>query len=44
VKWNPTRTWSVPDNKPIAVTGGVVGLKGNLAPEGAIVKVAGLKT
>ncbi|MFM7989431.1 MAG: dihydroxy-acid dehydratase, partial [Candidatus Fonsibacter sp.] len=25
-------------------TGGVVGLQGNLAPEGAIVKVAGMKT
>jgi dihydroxy-acid dehydratase len=29
-------------DKPITVTGGVVGLKGNLAPEGAIVKVAGM--
>ncbi len=28
---------------PLSGTGGVVGLKGNLAPEGAIVKVAGLK-
>jgi dihydroxy-acid dehydratase len=28
---------------PISKTGGVVGLKGNLAPEGAIVKIAGLK-
>ena len=28
--------------KPISVTGGVVGLKGNLAPEGAIVKTAGM--
>lgn len=27
---------------PITATGGVVGLKGNLAPEGAIVKVAGM--
>jgi dihydroxy-acid dehydratase len=27
---------------PLAPTGGVVGLKGNLAPEGAIVKVAGI--
>jgi dihydroxy-acid dehydratase len=27
---------------PISKTGGVVGLKGNLAPEGAIVKVAGM--
>ncbi len=30
-------------NKPLSLDGGVVGLKGNLAPEGAIVKVAGLK-
>jgi dihydroxy-acid dehydratase len=30
-------------NKPISQDGGVVGLKGNLSPEGAIVKVAGLK-
>ncbi len=29
--------------KPIYPTGGVVGLKGNLAPDGAIVKIAGLK-
>ncbi len=29
--------------KPIYPTGGVVGLKGNLAPEGAIVKIAGLE-
>ena len=29
--------------KPITPTGGVVTLKGNLAPEGAIVKVAGMK-
>ncbi|NDF11946.1 MAG: dihydroxy-acid dehydratase [Proteobacteria bacterium] len=29
--------------KPISKTGGVVTLKGNLAPEGAIVKVAGMK-
>jgi dihydroxy-acid dehydratase len=29
---------------PITQTGGVVGLEGNLAPEGAIVKVAGLET
>ncbi len=31
-----------PVDKPITETGGVVGLKGNLAPEGAIVKVAGM--
>ncbi len=32
-----------PYNDPITPTGGVVVLKGNLAPEGAIVKVAGMK-
>jgi dihydroxy-acid dehydratase len=31
-----------PVETPITRTGGVVGLKGNLAPEGAIVKVAGM--
>jgi dihydroxy-acid dehydratase len=31
-----------PVETPITKTGGVVGLKGNLAPEGAIVKVAGM--
>ena len=30
-------------SNPITPTGGVVGLKGNLAPEGGIVKIAGLK-
>ena len=34
--------WCGLPTKPITVTGGVVGLKGNLAPEGAIVKVAGM--
>jgi len=32
-----------PIETPITKTGGVVGLKGNLAPEGAIVKVAGME-
>lgn len=32
-----------PIEKAIYPTGGVVGLRGNLAPEGAIVKIAGLK-
>ena len=31
-------------SKPLAPTGGLVALKGNLAPGGAIVKVAGMKT
>ena len=33
-----------PTSRPITSWGGVVGLKGTLAPEGAIVKVAGLKS
>ena len=33
-----------PTSRPLSKTGGVVGLKGNLAPEGAIVKVVGLKS
>jgi dihydroxy-acid dehydratase len=33
----------VPVSKPLSPTGGVVGLRGNLAPEGAIVKVAGMQ-
>ena len=32
-----------PTSAPLSPTGGVVGLKGNLAPQGAIVKVAGMK-
>src|ERR1700723_962177 len=42
VKWNPDQAVFYPANKPILATGGVIGLKGNLAPEGAIVKVAGM--
>ncbi|MDH3474908.1 MAG: dihydroxy-acid dehydratase [Rhodospirillales bacterium] len=33
-----------PVSAPLSTTGGVVGLKGNLAPEGAIVKIAGMTT
>jgi dihydroxy-acid dehydratase len=43
VKWNPDQDVIRPANDPITTTGGVVTLKGNLAPEGAIVKVAGMK-
>jgi dihydroxy-acid dehydratase len=43
VKWNPDQDVVRPADKPITVTGGVVGLRGNLAPDGAIVKVAGMK-
>jgi dihydroxy-acid dehydratase len=32
-----------PVSDPLSPTGGVVGLKGNLAPDGAIVKIAGMK-
>ncbi len=32
-----------PTSAPLSPTGGVVGLRGNLAPQGAIVKVAGMK-
>jgi dihydroxy-acid dehydratase len=42
VKWNPQQDVVRPADKPITVTGGVVGLQGNLAPDGAIVKVAGM--
>jgi dihydroxy-acid dehydratase len=42
VSWNPDQDVVLPANNPITPTGGVVGLKGNLAPEGAIVKVAGM--
>src|SRR6266540_2747804 len=42
VKWNPGQDVVRPADKPLSPTGGVVGLKGNLAPEGAIVKVAGM--
>jgi dihydroxy-acid dehydratase len=44
VKWNPDQDVVLPATKPLLPTGGVVGLKGNLAPEGAIVKVAGMQT
>ncbi|TPK61654.1 dihydroxy-acid dehydratase [Mesorhizobium sp. B2-4-19] len=42
VSWNEHQDVVRPANRPITQTGGVVGLKGNLAPEGAIVKVAGM--
>jgi dihydroxy-acid dehydratase len=42
VKWNKDQDVVRPAHKPLSGTGGVVGLKGNLAPEGAIVKVAGM--
>ena len=42
VKWNSDQDVVRPADKPLLATGGVVGLKGNLAPDGAIVKVAGM--
>jgi dihydroxy-acid dehydratase len=42
VQWNDHQDVVHPADRPITPTGGVVGLKGNLAPEGAIVKVAGM--
>jgi dihydroxy-acid dehydratase len=42
VKWNDKQDVVRPASDPITKTGGIVGLKGNLAPEGAIVKVAGM--
>lgn len=42
VAWNPEQDVVRPTASPITPWGGVVGLKGSLAPEGAIVKVAGL--
>ena len=43
VRWNADQDVVWPANKPITKTGGVVGLRGNLAPEGAIVKIAGME-
>ncbi len=42
VTWNPDQKVIHPATAPITPTGGVVGLRGSLAPDGAIVKVAGL--
>jgi dihydroxy-acid dehydratase len=43
VKFNENQDVIRKTSNPITVTGGVVSLRGNLAPDGAIVKVAGLK-
>src|SRR5476651_993777 len=42
VVWNDEQDVVRPADRPLTATGGVVGLRGNLAPEGAIVKVAGM--
>jgi dihydroxy-acid dehydratase len=43
VTWNPDQKVIYDAKTPITPTGGVVGLRGSLAPDGAIVKVAGMK-
>ena len=43
VKFNPDQKVMRAVTNALAPTGGVVGLRGNLAPDGAIVKIAGLK-
>ena len=42
ITWNPDQKVIYPARSPISPTGGVVGLRGSLAPDGAIVKVAGM--
>jgi dihydroxy-acid dehydratase len=42
VTWNPDQKVIYDASTPITPTGGVVGLRGSLAPDGAIVKVAGM--
>ncbi|GAB5489528.1 MAG: dihydroxy-acid dehydratase [Parasphingorhabdus sp.] len=43
ITWNPDQKVIYSIENAITETGGVVGLKGSLAPEGAIVKVAGME-
>ncbi len=42
ITWNPDQKVIYDVKTPLTATGGVVGLRGSLAPEGAIVKVAGM--
>ena len=42
VTWNPNQKVIHDVTTPLSPTGGVVGLRGSLAPDGAIVKVAGM--
>jgi len=42
VTWNPDQKVIYDVKSPLSPTGGVVGLRGSLAPNGAIVKVAGM--
>ena len=43
VTWNPDQKVIYDVKAPLSPTGGVVGLRGSLAPDGAIVKVAGME-
>ncbi len=43
ITFNPEQKVIYPVTNPLSPTGGVVGLKGTLAPDGAIVKVAGME-
>ncbi|ERL47479.1 alpha-14-fucosyltransferase protein [Candidatus Micropelagos thuwalensis] len=43
ITFNPNQKVIYPVSNPLSPTGGVVGLTGSLAPEGAIVKVAGME-
>ena len=44
VAWNKDQDVVYPANRPLLSTGGVIGLSGNLAPDGAIVKIVGLES
>ena len=43
ITWNPDQKVIYDVKTPITPTGGVVGLRGSMAPDGAIVKVAGME-
>jgi dihydroxy-acid dehydratase len=44
VAWNKDQDVVFPANRPLLPTGGVIGLSGNLAPDGAMVKIVGLES
>lgn len=44
VAWNKDQDVVYPANRPLLSTGSVIGLSGNLAPDGAIVKIVGLES
>jgi dihydroxy-acid dehydratase len=44
VAWNKDQDVVYPANRPLLSTGGVIGLSGNLAPDGAIVKIVALES